>query len=200
MIAAAQDTGGEAAAGEWYDKANATYTALIDTEHSISSLYHMINVPAGVWINEDGRMVRPVEPASASDKTLTLGEKSITTMGNTYVAALRDWVKKGEASQFAMTLDELRKHLKPRPASEQEADAGFRLGVYFHKTGQPERAEKYWQLAQQLNPNSWNYHRQEWFFTPDEANKKWFAKFLQLGDEPYYPPLEMLNAVQITQK
>ena len=97
MIAAAQDTGGEAAAGEWYDQAKATYTTLLDTEHSISSLYHMSNVPAGVWINEDGRMVRPVEPASTANKTLKLGDQTITTMGDTYVAALRDWVEKGEA-------------------------------------------------------------------------------------------------------
>lgn len=151
----------------------------------------MINVPSGVWINENGQMVRPVEPASVATRTLTLGDKAITTMGDTYVAALRDWVEKGEASDFAMTPDALRQQLKPRPAQEQEADASFRLGIYFHKIGQPENAEKYWQHAQKLHPDSWNYHRQEWFFTPDEANKKWFSKFVQLGDEPYYPPLEM---------
>ncbi len=191
MIAAAQDTGGEAAAGEWYDQAKATYTTLLDTEHSISSLYHMSNVPSGVWINEDGRMVRPVEPASTANKTLKLGNQTITTMGDTYVTALRDWVEKGDESQYAMTPEELHQHLKPRPAGAQEADASFRLGVYFHKIGQPELAEKYWHQAQALNPGNWNYHRQEWFFTPDEANQKWFSKFQQLGDEPYYPPLQM---------
>ena len=192
MIAVAQDTGGEAAAGKFYDAAQASYTTLIDTEHSISSLYHMTNVPSGVWINEDGQMVRPVEPASTASKTLKLGEKAIHTMGDIYISALRDWVEKGEASNFAMTTEELRQQLKPRPAGEQEADASFRLGVYFHKIGHPESAEKYWKHAQKLNPDSWNYHRQEWFFTPDEANQKWFSKFLQLGDEPYYPALKML--------
>jgi hypothetical protein len=194
LISVAQDTGGESAAGEFYDAAKASYTTLIDTEHSISSLYHMTNVPSGVWINEDGRMVRPVEPASTASKTLTLGDKAIHTMGDVYISALRDWVEKGESSKFAMTPEQLRQHLKPRQADEQEADASFRLGVYFYKTGQRESAEKYWQHAQKLHPESWNYHRQEWFFTPEEQNKKWYAKFLQLGDEPYYPSLQMQDS------
>ena len=80
----------------------------------------MTNVPSGVWINEDGRMVRPVEPASTASKTLTLGENAIHTMGDIYISALRDWVEKGDESDFAMSPEELRHHLKPRPAGEQE--------------------------------------------------------------------------------
>lgn len=52
IVAVAEDTAGEAAAGPWYDKAMATYTTLIDRDHVVSSLYHMVNVPTGVWIDE----------------------------------------------------------------------------------------------------------------------------------------------------
>jgi hypothetical protein len=42
-------------------------------------------------------------------------------------------------------------------------------------------------------PDSWNYHRQAWSFTPAEAGPKWMTKFLNLGDAPYYPPLDLLS-------
>ena len=60
----AQDTGGVKDAGKWITDAKATYTVLIDQEHLVSKLYHMVNVPTGVWINEQGRIVRPNEVRS----------------------------------------------------------------------------------------------------------------------------------------
>ena len=51
-------------------------------------------------------------------------------------------------------------------------------------------AAKYWHHAQELNPDDWNYHRQEWSFTPQEADKNWLEKF-QKTEHPYYPKLEM---------
>jgi hypothetical protein len=39
--------------------------------------------------------------------------------------------------------------------------------------------------AQALNPDDWNYHRQEWSVTPQEAGKKWLEKFLKpKGEKP----------------
>ena len=58
IISAAQDTGGEAAAGPIFDAAGVTYTAIIDTKHTISTLYNLVNVPSGVMIDEQGRVVR----------------------------------------------------------------------------------------------------------------------------------------------
>lgn len=190
MIAAAQDTGGEAAAGKWYDAAKATYTTLVDVQHTISSAYQFVNVPMGVWIDERGRVVRPAEPAWTTNSTLKVGDKSITTEGKAYVAALRDWVANGEKSQFAMSDDEFAKAVKPRSAAEMEAEASFKLAVFFHEKGNDELAAKYWHHAEELNPEDWNYHRQEWSFTPDEAGKKWLDKFQKL-DHPYYPKLEL---------
>ena len=51
-------------------------------------------------------------------------------------------------------------------------------------------AKKYFEQAQTLNPDDWNYHRQDWSFTPGEAGPKWMEKFQKLN-EPYYPKLEM---------
>lgn len=189
-MAAAQDTGGEAAAGKWYDAAKATYTALVDVRHAVSSAYQFINVPMGIWIDERGRVVRPAEPAWTTNQTMKIGEKSIVTEGEVYVAALRDWVANGERSVYALSDEEFARRVKPRTPVEMEADASFKLAVWFHEQGKPELAGKYWQRAQQLNPDDWNYHRQEWSFSPQEAGKKWREKFDKL-EQPYYPKLEL---------
>jgi hypothetical protein len=190
IVAAAQDTGGEAAAGKWYDAAKATYTTLIDAKHAVSSAYQFINVPMGIWIDESGRVVRPAEPAWTSNQTMKIGEKSIVTEGEMYVAALRDWVRNGERSSFALSDGEFARRVRPRSAAEMEADASFKLAVWFHDQGNAELSGKYWRRAQELNPDDWNYHRQEWSFTPGEAGRKWREKFDRL-EQPYYPKLEM---------
>ena len=99
IVAAAQDVGGEAAAGRWYDAAGATFTQLVDTKHTVSSVFQFINVPMGVWIDESGRVVRPAEPAWAASRTDVYGGKPLETEGELYVAALRDWVANGDKSE-----------------------------------------------------------------------------------------------------
>ena len=189
-MAAAQDTGGEAAAGEWYDAAKATYTTLIDAQHAVSSALQFVNVPTGVWIDERGRVVRPAEPAWTSNQTLKIGGKSIVTEGEAYVAGLRDWVRNGERSRYALPDEEFARRVKQRSGEEMLAEAEFKLAVYFHEAARNELAEKHFRRAQELNPADWNYHRQDWSFTPEEAGKKWMEKFMKL-EEPYYPKLEM---------
>ena len=189
LIAAAQDTGGEAAAGKWYDAAKATYTTLIDTGHAVSSAYQLVNVPAGVWIDEQGRVVRPPETAAPKNQELKIGGKLITTQGDDYVAALRDWVAKGDKSEFVLSDEEYKRRVKERSPQEKEAEASFKLAVSLHEKGQNELAQKWWQRAQTLNPESWNYHRQDWSFTTD-AGKKWMEKF-QNSKGDYYPKLEL---------
>jgi hypothetical protein len=190
IVAAAQDTGGEAAAGKWYDAAKATFTTLVDVKHSVSSAYQFINVPMGVWIDERGKVVRPAEPAWAKDSTLKIGAKSISTEGEAYLTGLRDWVKYGDKSVYVLSDAEFARRVKPRSANEMEAEASFKLAVWFHENGNQELAEKYFHQAQQLNPDDWNYHRQDWSFTPDQAGKNWLEKFNKL-DQPYYPKLAL---------
>lgn len=146
----------------------------------------MVNVPMGVWIDEKGRIVRPPEPAYSRDVALL----SIKVEGSRYVAALRDWVANGEKSPHVLTAARLRERLAPRPAAHDLADAHFKLGVHFHAAGKTDLAGKHWKEAQRLHPDSWNFHRQDWSFTPN-ASKNWLEKFRASGDKPYYPPLEL---------
>ena len=144
----------------------------------------------GIWIDERGRVVRPAEPAWTTNQSMKFGEKSISTEGEIYVAALRDWVKNGDHSAYALSDEEFARRAKPRSAAEMEADASFKLAVWFHESQNKELAEKYWARAQQLNPDDWNYYRQDWSFAPTEAGKKWREKFQKL-EHPYYPKLEI---------
>lgn len=144
----------------------------------------------GIWVDERGRVVRPAEPAWTTNTTMKFGEKSIATEGDKYVTALRDWVTNGEKSVYALSDEEFARRVKPRSAAEMEAEASFKMAVYFERHEKPELAAKYFAQAQKLNPEDWNYHRQQWSFTPQEAGKKWLEKF-NSTDGPYYPKLDM---------
>ena len=192
IVAAAQDTGGEPAAGKWYDAAKATFTTLIDRQHAVSTAYNFINVPTGMWIDERGHVVRPAEQAWTSTGEHQYGDRILTKQGEVYVAALRDWVVKGDRSKYALSDDAYRQKMKPRSAADMEADASFKLAVWFHDHDNLPLAAKYWQRAQQLNPGDWNYARQDWSFTPGEADKKWMRKLQGTEkDYQYYPKLEI---------
>jgi len=60
----------------------------------------------GVWIDEQGRVVRPAEPAWTSTRTDTFGGKPLAIEGEIYVAALRDWVANGDKSEMDGELPE----------------------------------------------------------------------------------------------
>jgi hypothetical protein len=187
IIAAAQDTGGEKACGKFYDRAKATYTTLIDPQHTVSTLYQMVNVPSGVWIDETGRIVRSPEVAYSKEQKV-LG----TTIGdNHYIDGLRDWVEHGADSRFVMSPEQLNPRLATAELQHRQADAHFKLATHFHGLGDADAAETHWKAAQQLHGDSWNYHRQQWSFDPKTATRKWFTKFRGLKGEPYYAPLNL---------
>ena len=156
----------------------------------MSSAFQFTNVPTGVWIDERGHVVQPGEPAWTTSRTSTFAGKPLVTEGEEYVAAIRDWVARGDRSIYALSDDEFARRVKPRTPAEMEADASFALATWFQQAGDVERAKKYFARAQQLNPTDWNYHRQDWSFTPGEAGPKWLEKFQKL-DEPYYPKLDL---------
>ncbi|MGD9647179.1 MAG: redoxin domain-containing protein [Pirellulales bacterium] len=186
IVAVAQDTGGEKVARKFYDKAQATFTSLVDPHHTVSGLYQMVNVPSGVWIDEEGRMVRPPEVAYSH----TMQVLTVKLPGDEYVAALRDWIEKGAESKYALSPEQLRKRLAPADGQAGLAEANFKLGVFLHEQGDDDDAKRYWGEAQRLAPDNWNYHRQAWSFTPKDATRLWFQKVRALDGKPYYAPLE----------
>jgi hypothetical protein len=156
----------------------------------VSSAFQFINVPTGIWIDEKGRVVRPAEPAWTTSRTSTFGGKPLVTEGEAYVAALRDWVINGERSPHVLSNAEFARRVRRRSRNEMEAEASFKLAVWFQQRGDATHARQYFKRAQELNPDDWNYHRQDWSFTPNEAGKLWLEKFQKL-ETPYYPTLEI---------
>ncbi len=145
----------------------------------------------GVWIDEEGCIVRPPEPAWTSTRTSVFGGKELSTDGERYVAALRNWVTNGSSSRHVLSDEEFARRTRTRSAGELEADASFKLGVWFHQSGNEGLASKHFERAQALCPDDWNYHRQLWSFGPlADARTKWLEKFLKM-DSPYYPELEI---------
>ena len=153
-------------------------------------MFQFVNVPTGVWIDEAGRVARPGEPAWTTSRTNTFGGKTLATEGEPYVAALRDWVTNGSRSPYVLSDAEFARRVKPRTSNEMEAEASFKLAVWLTQSGHFERARDYYKRAQQLNPDDWNYHRQDWSFTPEAAGKLWLEKF-QKSETPYYPKLDI---------
>lgn len=67
VVAVAEESRGAEHARPWIEQANSSYWQLIDVEHRLSDLYNLLNVPQAVWIDEQGRIVRPPETAGSTD-------------------------------------------------------------------------------------------------------------------------------------
>jgi tetratricopeptide (TPR) repeat protein len=190
IISVAQDTGGVKDAGQWITAAKPTFTALIDEKHLVSKLYNMVNVPTGVWINEQGRIVRPNEVAFVDDRF-----KNFTGLDSApYLTALKDWVEKGDKSQYVMSEDQLRQKLNSQDPNIAMAATEFGLAEQLYKSGHGNEAIPHFKEAQRLNPKSWNYKRQA--YALGDAKRDYGTTFKDEvdksgGSKVYYAPPDL---------
>ena len=190
IISVAQDSGGEEAAGYIFDDANVSYTAIIDVNHQISSLYNLVNVPSGVWIDEQGKIMRINEGTYAKE------HMNGAWGTNDYVPIVRDWVKKGANSEYVWDRDKVRESIVQRTPEAERAQPAFRLGGYYFTNDNDEKAEQYWTMAQELDPTSWNYLRQDLLYEEGgSAGPEWRARREKIegAGGNYYAPLEIEN-------
>ncbi len=179
------------------------YPCLIDQKHITGELYEFINVPMNVWIDEKGRVVRPAEPSGVADvvrhidpKTFEI-PKEVTAEGKrlrrSYVDAIRDWVAKGDRSEFALPPDEARRRAVGPDDTDALATANFRLGEYLFEKGHRDEALKFFAEARRLRPESWSFKRQTWELeqTGKASGPEFFAEVMGLGDKFYYEPIEL---------
>src|ERR1700730_11211516 len=135
-IAVAFDSAGNAAAEPWIKAANPTYPCVIDQRHIVAELFDMVNVPNAVWIDEDGKIVRPSEPAGASDAFRKMDHTTFSIPPDAladlqakrvaYLNALRDWVAKGAKSKFALDEKEVLRRMHTPSDDHVRAAANFR--------------------------------------------------------------------------
>jgi hypothetical protein len=186
IVSVAEDSGGVKSAGPPISKAKPEYTVLIDQHHLVSRLYDMVNVPTAVWINEQGRIVRPNETAYVDNRYKPLHGLDAAP----YLEGIRDWVRRGEQSSFVVGEEELKKKLQPQTREDALAAAEFGLGEYLHAAGHAADAIPHFKEAQRLNPKSWNYKRQAWALGNAERDygTSFFKEVQKLKGKPYYPP------------
>jgi hypothetical protein len=191
------------AARPWIEAAKPAYPCLIDREHHVADLYNLVNVPQAVWIDEQGRIVRPPETAGSTDgframdrKTFTMPEAAIAERNRVktqYVAAVRDWVLRGTSSTNA--LDESRAAAKLQTPDDNiaEAHARFKLGQHLLRLGLTDEAKAQMAEASKLHPDSWAMWRQA--ADKDQrglaSGPAFWARVDALGDRPYYPRAEI---------
>jgi hypothetical protein len=150
----------------------------------------MVNVPSGVWIDEQGFIVRPAETAYSKGGQL-LGKQ----LGDPrYAQGVRDWVKNGKNSKWILSKEQLKKKLALKSPKKQLAEAHFRMGIHFHNKKDKARAKKHWIEAQKLHPDNWNFHRQAWLYEGLGGQMKFIQKVRKLGDKQYYEPLDAPRA------
>lgn len=208
IVAVAMDTN-VASAYPFIDAASSTYPQLLDPEHSLGASLGIINVPMSVWIDEDGVLVRPAEPAFAprergyGDVDLPEGtpprmremlaeaSKLEVDLQQT-VTMLRDWARNGKKSQFALTPDGVIARSAPRPREVSLAAANFELGQHLHRMGRESDARPFFRNAHRLQPENWTYKRQAWSMVdpmqgPSEYyDSDWLSDVRKIGAKNYY--------------
>jgi hypothetical protein len=213
VVTVALDTGGAEAAGRWIEAAQPEHPSLIDAEHRLDALLGVVNVPTGVWVDEDGVLVRPPEVAHPgtsvlrdvlaehgmpADSPQVLKDQVAAMAGieihpERYAAALRDWAAHGAASRFALSPDEVVARSRPRPPELSQAAAHFEIAAYLHTHGEPEAARHHFREAHRLDPANWTYKRQAWSFEDpfqgptEHYDSDWVSELRSQGPETYYP-------------
>ena len=111
----------------------------IDTEHRLSDVFGIVNVPSTVWLDEQGRVVKPPTIAPGDDQF----EEFTKLASDQHHDALRRWVDTGEvpAVEDIVEDDDLRRARTER-----------RLAAWLHRHDRPVEAETHFAAAVALAP------------------------------------------------
>jgi hypothetical protein len=187
----------------WIEAAAPSYPCLIDRAHHLADLYHMVNVPQAVWIDEHSTIVRPTESAGAYEGFRRMDRVTREMPGDaarltaetkaTYLNAIRDWVRRGRASGHAFDAERARARA-PRPTEDvARAHVAFRLGQHLIRHGQAEEGDRWLAEASRRHPDSWAMWRQRAGVTELglAAQPDFWARVDALAERRYYAPIDM---------
>jgi hypothetical protein len=195
IVTVCLDAMGAEAARPYIERAQPEHPSLIDVAHQVDERFGVVNIPNSVWIDEQGVIVRPVEAAwpdapEAAEAPATpqfppgrIGEMmeaagQIVTDRAAYVDALRDWIDKGAASEFALSPDEVVARSGRRGVDEATAAAEFELAQHLYREGDLKSARAHFREAHRLQPENWTYKRQAWSLEPSALDGP-MARFWQ---------------------
>jgi hypothetical protein len=202
VITVSFDTRAPDASRPFIEAARATHPSLLDPDHHVADLYNMVNIPNAVWIDEDGRIVRPAESAGTGDEFRMMvrpggipadDRRRMVARRGRYIDAIRDWVEHGATSAFVLQPDNAAHRERVHSADDAQAFAHFRFGTWLARQGRHEESQSQLGLAVKLKPNSWAFKRQTWEL--QEVGKaggpEFWAAVEALGAAPYYPPADL---------
>jgi hypothetical protein len=204
------------AARPFSDAAAPTHPSLVDQALSLVEMFGITNVPFGLWVDEEGTIVRPAEvafaprderPEAQEQRAAALSglpperqaviQAMTASIGDTsrYATALRDWVATGSDSVYVLTPDEVVERSRPRPWESALAAAEFELGQHLHRSGHPRDAVPHFKAAHRLDPTNWSYPREAWSL----VDRSWGAVYERdlleevaaVGPETFYPSLSL---------
>lgn len=191
----------------WSAKATPTHPCLIDEDHELAVSYGMDNVPMAVWIDEEGRIVRPPEPAGVSDHFRSMDPESfmlpegdaqaLIDNRERYVSALKDWVVNGLDSPYALSPDQVSERLQAPDAADLKAALHVRVGRHLYRAGDVEGAKEHIRRASEMSPTKWSYKRQAMVLDPDlvgalNVQPGYWEAMAAFGDEQnFYPVIDM---------
>jgi hypothetical protein len=136
----------------YLERAAPTHPALIDREHVVAALYHLVNVPTMVWIDEGDRIVRPNDVQFGTDLFVALTRKPSAP----FLAAVRAWVRDGAG---ALEPETARAHQLLPTLEHEEARAEYAVAVHLHRRGRAEAAARHFARAGALAPKDWTIRR-----------------------------------------
>jgi thiol-disulfide isomerase/thioredoxin len=122
-------------------------TTAVDPEHRLSDVFGVVQVPSTVWLDEEGRVVKPPTIAPGDDRW-----KDWTKVdAEGHHDALRRWVRTGELPAVPETA--------PEDASLRAARAERRLAAWLRRNGYGEAAEEHFEAAVALAPLDFSIRR-----------------------------------------
>ena len=164
------EMGGAEVLRPFIEDAQPEHPSLVDQTHQMDVLFGVTNVPSGIWIDENGVIVRPPEPAvpppvMRPDET---GELKPWGLGGRfgfdadgYAVMVRDWARNGATSEFALSPAEVITSSHPQSLEISEAAAHFELAQHLWRLeGFSQRALTHFASAHTLQPDNITYKRQ----------------------------------------
>jgi hypothetical protein len=125
---------------------------LIDSEHLLSELYAISNVPTVVWIDERDRIVRPNGVAFGSD----LFKEFTGVEAGPHNDLVRQWVREGVEPA---AIGGPRAAVDDLTDDEVLARLHFRVAVHARRAGADETARRHFDLAGALAPHDFTIRR-----------------------------------------
>jgi len=158
---------------EFIERASPTHPSLIDTEHRLAELYHIVNVPTILWIDERGRICRPHDNQFGTDTFTAFHGKH----AEPYLEMIRAWVRRGEG---VMSADDVRRHQPAPNAESQLARVERKLAWLLHQRGREEAASRHFDRAAELAPKDWTIRRGS---MPIRGQNPFGPEFFALAEE-----------------